>query len=82
MVVGGVYLKLTRITIKGDFAHFKMPAKSKYQQTFEIPPVSTVVGILQNIYGKEINDFTLGYTIKFNQKTKDLMMQRDGRFMP
>lgn len=66
-------MKLNRITITGDLAHFKIPAKSKIQQTFDIPPISTVIGILQNIYGKDIDDFTLGYFIKFKNKHKDAM---------
>ena len=66
-------MKINRITIRGDFAHFKVPLKSKIQQTYEIPPISTVVGILKNIYGESINNFLLGYTIKYNCKNKDLM---------
>lgn len=66
-------MNLNRITIKGDLAHFKIPAYSKIQQTYSIPPISTVVGILQNIYGKEINDFVLGYIIKYKRKHRDLM---------
>lgn len=66
-------MKINRIIIKGDFAHFKIPAKSKIQQTYEIPPISTIVGILQNIYGKDINSFILGYTINYRHKNKDLM---------
>ena len=66
-------MKINKIIIKGDFAHFKIPAKSKIQQTFVIPPVSTVVGILQNLYGKDIDDFKVGYTIKYDNKHKDLM---------
>lgn len=66
-------MKTNRITIKGDFAHFKIPAKSKIQQTYTIPPISTVVGILQNIYGKDINNFNMGYTIKYENKHRDLM---------
>lgn len=66
-------MKLNRIIIKGDFAHFKIPARAKIQQTYSIPPISTVVGILQNIYGTDIDDFHLGYTINYKTKHKDLM---------
>lgn len=66
-------MKINRIIIKGDFAHFKIPARAKIQQTYNIPPISTVVGILQNIYGADIDDFKVGYTIKYNKKHKDLM---------
>lgn len=68
-----MFLKINRIVIKGNFAHFKIPARAKIQQTYDIPPISTVVGILQNIYGKEIDDFKVGYTIKYNRKHRDLM---------
>lgn len=66
-------MKINRITIKGDFAHFKIPARAKIQQTYDIPPISTVVGILQNIFGADIDNFKLGYTIKYKNKHKDLM---------
>ena len=66
-------MRLNRITIKGEFAHFKVPAKAKIQQTYEIPPISTVVGILQNIYGKDIDNFTFGYTISHKGKTREVM---------
>lgn len=66
-------MNLKRIIIKGDFAHFKIPARSKIQLTYEIPPISTVVGILQNIYGMEIDDFTLGYFINYTTKHKEAM---------
>lgn len=45
---------------------------SKIQRTYEIPPISTIVGILKNIYGEEIDDFTLGYVIYHNGTFKDL----------
>ncbi|MEG1410510.1 MAG: CRISPR-associated protein Cas5 [Terrisporobacter sp.] len=67
-------MKINRITIKADLAHFKIPARAKIQQTYEIPPISTVIGILQNIYGKEINDFILGYKINYKCKNRDLMI--------
>lgn len=66
-------MKINRITITGDFAHFKIPAKSKIQLTYEIPPISTVVGILQNIYGLDIDDFILGYTINYDCKNREIM---------
>lgn len=64
---------LNRITIKSQLAHFKIPATGKIQQTYIIPAISTVVGILKNIYGDEIDDFKLGYFIKHKGKHRDLM---------
>ncbi|HBY3588749.1 TPA: CRISPR-associated protein Cas5 [Clostridioides difficile] len=58
--------------IIGDMAHFKIPMHSKIQRTYEIPPISTVVGILKNIYGEEIDDFILGYVIYHDGTFKDL----------
>ncbi|EGT3740315.1 CRISPR-associated protein Cas5, partial [Clostridioides difficile] len=55
-----------------DMAHFKIPMHSKIQRTYEIPPISTVVGILKNIYGEEIDDFILGYVIYHDGTFKDL----------
>lgn len=66
-------MKIKKLNIKGTFAHFKIPAYSKYQRTYEIPPISTIVGILKNIYGEDISDFTLGYTINYKSKSMDVM---------
>lgn len=63
---------LNKIEIIGDIAHFKIPMHSKIQRTYEIPPISTIVGILKNIYGEEIDDFILGYVIYHNGTFKDL----------
>ncbi|EGT3784187.1 TPA: CRISPR-associated protein Cas5 [Clostridioides difficile] len=63
---------LNKIEIIGDIAHFKIPMHSKIQRTYKIPPISTIVGILKNIYGEEIDDFTLGYVIYHNGTFKDL----------
>lgn len=63
---------LNKIEIIGDMAHFKIPMHSKIQRTYEIPPISTVVGILKNIYGEEIDDFILGYVIYHDGTFKDL----------
>lgn len=66
-------MKLNRITIKGTVAHFKIPLNCKIQQTYNVPPISSIYGILKNIYGEGINDFTLGYTMSFENKTRDIM---------
>ncbi|KPI47619.1 CRISPR-associated protein Cas5 [Clostridioides difficile] len=63
---------LNKIEIIGDMAHFKIPMHSKIQRTYEIPPISTVVGILKNIYGEEIDNFILGYVIYHDGTFKDL----------
>lgn len=63
---------LNKIEIVGDIAHFKIPMHSKIQRTYKIPPISTVVGILKNIYGEEIDDFILGYIIEHKGTFKDV----------
>lgn len=57
-------MRLNKIEIVADRAHFKVPMKSQIQSTHTIPPISTIVGILQNLYGEEIDDFILGYIIE------------------
>lgn len=64
---------MNKIVIVGDKAHFKIPNSSKNQLTFDIPPISTIVGMLQNIYNKDINDFMVGYKIEFESKEKELI---------
>lgn len=66
-------MKINRIIIKGDFAHFKVPASSKIQRTYSIPFVSTVYGILKNIYDENINDFKIGYTLQYKSKDREVM---------
>lgn len=65
-------MNLTKIEIVGDLAHFKIPNMSKYQLTYKIPPISTVVGILQSLYGTDINNFILGYTFNNEGTVIDL----------
>jgi len=66
-------LELTKIEIVGEMAHFKIPNSSKYQLTYKVPPISTVVGILQNIYNDEINNFTIGCTIEYDETNMELI---------
>ncbi|MFR5263710.1 CRISPR-associated protein Cas5 [Clostridium sp.] len=64
---------MKKIVIVGDRAHFKIPNSSKNQLTFNIPPISTVVGILQNIFGTTINNFMLGYKIEYKSKEREVL---------
>lgn len=59
-------MKMNKIIINSQFAHFKIPYGSKVQCTYKIPPISTVIGILKNIYGNEIDNFVFGYTLENN----------------
>lgn len=64
---------MEKIVIVGDKAHFKIPNGGENQLTYEIPPISTIVGILQNIYNKDINDFLVGYKIEYGSKEKEII---------
>lgn len=66
-------MRFHKLIITGNEAHFKIPMRSKFQNTYKIPPISTVVGMLQNIYGKDINDFELGYFIEYEGVGKEII---------
>lgn len=57
-------MKLKKIKIIAELAHFKVPMCCKVQRTYLIPQPSTIVGVLKSIFGEGINDFKFGYTIK------------------
>lgn len=57
-------MRLNRLRISAPFAHFKIPYSSKFQDTYPVPPLSTVIGMLKVIYGEDINHFTFGYTFE------------------
>ena len=61
-----------KLVIIGELAHFKNSVNGKNQNTFKVPPVSTIVGILKNIYGKDIQDFIFGYTTEYKTTFKDI----------
>lgn len=54
------------IKIVADMAHFKNSRSAVLQQTYKIPPISTVVGIIKNIYGENIQDFIFGYNFSYD----------------
>lgn len=62
-------LQLTKIIIRSALAHFKIPFGGKQQRTYPIPPVSTVIGILKNIFNENINDFVFGYTFTSKERS-------------
>ncbi len=64
---------MQRIVITSKTAHFKVPYTSKYQKTYDIPPISTVIGMLKVIFGEEIDDFVFGYTFEYESKFDDAM---------
>lgn len=65
--------KIKKLLITSNNAHFKIPYSSKLQLTYEVPPISTVLGILRVIYGEEIDNFIFGYTFNYEGKYNDLM---------
>lgn len=66
-------MRLNKLIITGEEAHFKIPMRSKFQSTYKIPPISTVVGILKNIYGENIDDFKVGYFIEYESVGKEIV---------
>jgi CRISPR-associated protein Cas5t len=65
-------MKMRKIEIFADFAHFKKPFATKQQFTHDVPPISTTVGILQNLFSNDIKDFVFGYTFEHSGIYKDL----------
>ena len=59
-------MNFTKIILTSELAHFKNSINGKNQNTFKSPPVSTIVGILKNIYGEDIQNFIFGYTCEYN----------------
>lgn len=57
-------MNYTKLILTGEFAHFKIPYSSKHQRTYAIPPISTVIGMLKNIFGENISDFNFGFIFK------------------
>lgn len=65
-------MEFNKLILKSDLAHFKNSMNGKNQNTYEVPPLSTIVGILKNIYGEDVSDFVFGYTCEFHGKFKDV----------
>ncbi|WP_195972540.1 CRISPR-associated protein Cas5 [Clostridium thermobutyricum] len=69
-------MDLFKIEIISDFAHFKIPLNSKKQRTYKIPPISTVIGILENIYSNRHEviqeEFILGYEFEYDKVYTDI----------
>ncbi|KGM92943.1 hypothetical protein ADU90_15065 [Clostridium botulinum] len=64
-------MEFKKLVLTSKMAHFKNGINGKNQNTFRVPPISTIVGILKNIYGKDIKDFIFGYTCKYDGIFKD-----------
>ena len=67
-------MECTKLTITSYMAHFKNSINGKNQNTFLSPPISTIVGILKNIYGDSVKDFIFGYTCEYKEKFKDVII--------
>lgn len=69
-------MDLFKIEIVAEFAHFKIPLTSKKQRTYKIPPISTVIGILENIYSNRHEmiqeEFILGYEFEYDKVYTDI----------
>lgn len=65
-------MKATKHTITSDMAHFKRFRSPLKQQSYKIPPISTVIGILKNIYGENIKDFVFGYNFSYDSSEYEI----------
>lgn len=61
-------MELTKIEIMSDKAHFKIPMGGKLQRTYQIPPVSTCIGIMQNLFNENIDNFIFGFTFSADEE--------------
>ncbi len=64
-------MQLQIIEIESETAHFKVPYSTKIMKTFELPPPSTVIGMLKVIFGERIDDFIFGYYFERETKFQD-----------
>lgn len=60
------------LTISAEMAHFKNSRSAVLQQTYKIPPISTVIGILKNIYGDDIENFIFGYNFTYSSSQYEI----------
>lgn len=65
-------MKGTKITIVSTMAHFKNSRSAVLQQTYKVPPISTVIGILKNIYGEDIENFIFGYNFTYTNSQYEI----------
>ena len=68
-------MKFYRIKISSWTAGFRYPnILSGFQPTLEVPPLSTVLGLINACAGKylEYRDFKIGYYFEFGAKEVDL----------
>ena len=75
-------MKLRKIKIIAALAHFKIPLQGKLQKTYDKPPISSIVGILQNLFGENIDNFTLGFTFSYKNISREfnkIYKEVDGR---
>ncbi|AYF55421.1 CRISPR-associated protein Cas5 (plasmid) [Clostridium novyi] len=66
-------MEFSKVILTSTMAHFKYGINGKNQNTFTVPPISTIVGILKNVYGKEIKDFIFGYICRYEDIFKDVI---------
>lgn len=65
-------MKFDENILTAPLAHFKSGINGKNQNTFRVAPVSTIVGLIKNIYGEDAEDFIFGYTTKYRTIFKDI----------
>lgn len=68
-----IKILLNKLKITAPIAHFKIPYTSKVQRTYLLPPPSTIIGMLQVIYGYDIDNFVFGYSFEYETLFKDVI---------
>ncbi len=68
-----------RILLKSNTAFFRNDVtSSSYQETFNCPPLSTILGLIAASYGEYCHDFDFGYCFSYEFKCIDyeLILQK------
>ena len=61
-------MRVNKLEITSMTAHFGEPLGCDDRRTKDIPPPSTVIGILKVLFGEDIDDFIFGYTFASQAK--------------
>lgn len=65
-------MEVNKLILTSTMAHYKNSMNGKNQNTYTIPPLSSIIGTLKNIYGDNINNFIFGYTVDYTRLEKQI----------
>lgn len=78
-------MKLNKLTITSKTGHFGKFLGYDNRYTYNSPPPSTIIGMLQTIYDRKIDNFIFGYLFESDTKFKDTITihkrSNEGRFI-